>query len=79
MSGAGKDSDYKGGTILRWFDKGLQAVGVSRDSDFMKFCHEQEHLRRAKIAEKEGDHKRAEAERQRAKDNHTGKYKEYYD
>lgn len=45
----------------------------------MKFCHEKEHLRRAKIAEEEGDHKRVEAERQRAKDNKTGKYKEYYD
>ena len=75
---AGKDSDYKGGKFLRAIDHGLQKIGVDRDSAFMRKCHEIEHNRRAAIAEKEGDHKRAEAERQRARDNQTGDYKAYY-
>ncbi|KAK8842375.1 hypothetical protein M9Y10_025956 [Tritrichomonas musculus] len=74
MSGVGKDSDYGGGQALRFVDRALQFIGVDRDSDFMKKCHEIEHLRRAEIAEREGDHERAEAERKRAAANHTDKY-----
>lgn len=65
MSGVGKDSDYGGGQALRFVDGALQFIGVDRDS---------EHLRRAEIAEREGDHERAEAERKRATANHTDKY-----
>ena len=75
---AGKDSDYAGGKALRWVDRTLQKVGVDRNSPVMRKCHEIEHNRRARIAEREGDHARAEAERQRARDNQTGAYKEYY-
>lgn len=74
MSGVGEDSDYIGGRFLRIIDKGLQAIGISRDSAFMRKCHEIEHNRRARIAEQQGDHERAEAERQRARDNITGEY-----
>lgn len=77
MSGVGQDSDYVGGRFLRFIDKGLQAIGISRDSAFMRKCHEIEHNRRAKIAEQQGNHERAEAERQRARDNITGDYKNH--
>ena len=66
---SGKDEDYAGGTFLRAIDHGLQNIGISRDSNFMKWAHKQEHLRRARIAEREGDYERAAAERKRAESN----------
>ena len=69
---AWKDSEYKGGTFLRKVDKGLQRVGIDRNSAFMRKCHAMEHDRRAKIAEKQGDKQRAEAERRRADYNRNG-------
>ena len=74
MSGAGRDSQYKGGEFLRWVDKSFQAMGMKRDSWPMRKMHELEHLRRAGIAEREGDLKRAEAERERARNQHTENY-----
>ncbi len=66
---AGKDSDYQGGTFLRSIDKGLQSIGISRNSKVMRKCHAIEHERRAKIAERRGDYETAKAERERARSN----------
>ncbi|KAK2960175.1 hypothetical protein BLNAU_4728 [Blattamonas nauphoetae] len=68
----GKDEQYAFGHFLRFIDKGLQAVGVDRNSPWMREQHAKEHDRRAKIAEQEGDHVRAQAERERAAANRDG-------
>ena len=75
MSGAGTDSQYKGGTFLRWIDKGLRAIGMKRDSLPMRKMHEWEHLRRAGIAAREGDSRRAQAEIERARNQNTRNYR----
>ena len=71
----GHDGQYFGGKALRAVDRGLQKCGLDRNSAPMRKMHEMEHNRRARIAEKQGDHERAEAERKRAAENRKDKKK----
>ena len=78
MSGAGKDSDYAGGEFRREVDKTLQSWGVSRDSPAMRVAHAVEHYGRSVAADLDGDHSRAEAERERARSNFSEDFRKYY-